>query len=727
VSLVLPQVDIIVPIYKNAELTKRCIESLYRWKQETPYRLILINDASPEPEINRLLNECNHENTIVLHNTTNLGFVGTVNKGLLLSNENDVVLLNSDTEVTSRWLDKMRACAYQDERIGTVTPFSNNATICSYPRFCKDNLIPVGYTPEALNTLFEEHFSGMYEDIPTAVGFCMYIKRQTIKEVGLFDVEHFGRGYGEENDFSRRAAKKNWRNVICLDTFVHHVGRASFGDDQIDLSKNAKKILDDLHPEYEGLIHKYITLNPLKKVRFTIDIARYLRAPKPSLLLITHNLGGGTERFVREMGAAWASQGYPTFIIRPYGEMLSFTSGDPNDEFELFFHVNKQYSLLVDWCKALGVCHVHINHLMGHVQQIWSLAEDIGVNYDVTIHDYYAICPLISLSGNDHHYCGEKGIEQCTTCLKQNRQAGVTEIISWRNHWEDLLIKARKIWVPSWDVAIRLKKYFHRIEFNVLPHPEKYSDQQVIVAKSAPAGNRIKVAALGALSKIKGAELLYKCAEDAKRRQLPIDYYLIGYTWRQVKPDPDIPIAITGPYQEEQLVTKLKDRKIDVVFFPNQCPETYSYTLSSALISGYPVVATNIGAVAERVKRDDVGWIIDTGATPEEINNEFLRILNNPQEYREKAENVLRVTFEREFPPIEEYYLGVSFSNIQKVVNFNITKLLEECVPKRNIKLKVLSWLLEHKHLPILRELNRVLNHKTKQKIKWYLKKTGII
>jgi GT2 family glycosyltransferase len=47
--------------------------------------------------------------------------------------ERDVVLLNSDTVVANDWLDRLLACADLESRIGTVTPFSNNATICSFP------------------------------------------------------------------------------------------------------------------------------------------------------------------------------------------------------------------------------------------------------------------------------------------------------------------------------------------------------------------------------------------------------------------------------------------------------------------------------------------------------------------------------------------------------------------------------------------------------------------
>ncbi len=45
-------------------------------------------------------------------------------------------------------------------------------------------------------------------ELPTGIGFCMAIKRTCISDIGGFNAAQFGLGYGEENDFCRRAAQK---------------------------------------------------------------------------------------------------------------------------------------------------------------------------------------------------------------------------------------------------------------------------------------------------------------------------------------------------------------------------------------------------------------------------------------------------------------------------------------------------------------------------------------
>ena len=84
---------------------------------------------------------------------------------------------------------------------------------------------------------------GRTVDLPTAVGFCMCIRRACLDQVGLFDAERFGRGYGEENDFCMRAAGAGWRNVLAGDVFVYHEGAVSFSGERLALTETAGKTL----------------------------------------------------------------------------------------------------------------------------------------------------------------------------------------------------------------------------------------------------------------------------------------------------------------------------------------------------------------------------------------------------------------------------------------------------------------------------------------------------
>ena len=144
-------VDVVVPVYNAAGDVRRCVESVLAHTTGA-YRLVLIDDASPDPGIAELFAEIAARRlpqVELLRNEHNLGFTGTANRGMQLSRR-DVVLLNSDTMVTRGWLDALRRCAAANPSFGTITPFSNNAEICSFPHFCHDNPWPcLLYTSDA--------------------------------------------------------------------------------------------------------------------------------------------------------------------------------------------------------------------------------------------------------------------------------------------------------------------------------------------------------------------------------------------------------------------------------------------------------------------------------------------------------------------------------------------------------------------------------------------------
>jgi hypothetical protein len=111
-------------------------------------------------------------------------------------------------------------------------------------------------------------------EIPTGVGFCLYLRRDCLEAVGPFDEQAFPRGYGEENDFCLRATKLGWRHLAATDTFVRHLGSRSFGDERHGLVTSALKTLEARHPGYRKLIDQFTILDPLAPMRQRLDIAR---------------------------------------------------------------------------------------------------------------------------------------------------------------------------------------------------------------------------------------------------------------------------------------------------------------------------------------------------------------------------------------------------------------------------------------------------------------------
>ena len=268
-------IDIIIPVYRNLELTRKCIESVLNANDPETGILFVINDASPEPALTAYCQELTNEQSVQLvEHDENRGFVRSVNAGIERTAERDVVILNSDTEVPPGWLTRLSAAAEQTPAAASITPFSNNATICSYPHFCADNALPDGLSLEEVDALFATANAGQVTEIPTGVGFCMYLRRAAIDDVGLFDATAFGRGYGEENDWCLRATEKGWKHLLATDVFVYHAGGASFGSEASDYQANALAVISERYPDYERQIAAFIEADPIEPARYAVDAER---------------------------------------------------------------------------------------------------------------------------------------------------------------------------------------------------------------------------------------------------------------------------------------------------------------------------------------------------------------------------------------------------------------------------------------------------------------------
>ncbi|WP_151702578.1 glycosyltransferase family 2 protein [Nitrincola alkalilacustris] len=268
-------IDVVIPVYRSLAATQRCIESVLSSRISSEVNVLVVDDASPEPELSAWCDRLSSEGKItLLRNEQNLGFVASVNRAMQQNTDRDVVLLNSDTQVSEGWLKRMQDAAASDPHIATVTPFSNNATICSYPLFCQSSGLPQGVSLAELDKLFAQANAGVYPDLPTGVGFCLYIRRVALDELGYFDEEAFGRGYGEETDFCMKASRAGWQNRLCADLFVYHEGAVSFGQDRDERIVHAEQIMQERYPEYRQQVSLFIDQDPLRTLRDKVDHLR---------------------------------------------------------------------------------------------------------------------------------------------------------------------------------------------------------------------------------------------------------------------------------------------------------------------------------------------------------------------------------------------------------------------------------------------------------------------
>jgi GT2 family glycosyltransferase len=285
-------VDIIVPVYGAAPDLERCLASVRAHTDLGENRLVIVLDGPQQPEVESALAALaglGDDRAQVIRLPDRRGFAAAINRGIAVSGR-DVILLNSDTQVTAGWVEKLRKAASSSPDVGTVTPFTSNGTICSLPHFLAENTVPAGHTVDSFAALVERVSERNYPRLPTGVGFCLYVRRRLFERVGPLDEARFPLGYGEETDLCRRASAAGFVHLLDDATYVWHRGRASFGPARASLVRRAETRMRQLHPDYPEAVAGFIRNDPIRPARERVLSAldpprRPDRAPAPRRVL----------------------------------------------------------------------------------------------------------------------------------------------------------------------------------------------------------------------------------------------------------------------------------------------------------------------------------------------------------------------------------------------------------------------------------------------------------
>ncbi|WP_279001221.1 glycosyltransferase [Thomasclavelia cocleata] len=647
--------DIIIPIYNALDCLKECVDSVIKNTDLSINGLILIDDKSPDKNVKVYLKELENKypdkNIDVLYNEKNLGFVGTVNRGMEYS-KRDVLLLNSDTEVPAKWLDNIKKCAYSDKNIATVTALSNNATLVSVPIGLQPNKIPEKFSFEDYAKIVADASFLEYPDLPTAHGFCMFIKRKVLDLVGFFDAEKFGRGYGEENDFSFRCMDYGYRNVVCDNVIVLHKESQSFSDDKTQLLKHNLETLHERYPVYSQKIDLWCREFPLKKICDNIYYNIELRNKKNILFLVhdfnnpTTNLGGTTIHCMDLINELRSK--YNFHVLFPSNGIYKVHSFFEKDEriislggvnaFSALSYYNNDYKIIVEKViKGLQINVLHVHHMIGHYFDVLDICKENHVKSIITLHDFYCLCPSINMLYNMDEYClnRDESRKDCKECL-HNKMRLVNNIIPiWQKRWSEFLVDFDLVITPSKSTKEIIEKIYNKIECTAIEHGIKTNK---VKSNLTSQNDNFNVAFVGVMAKHKGAKVVEYLIKHSNNKS--IKYHLFGTTEFKSLENSTSNYTNHGKYCREELPMLLKENHIHLVCNLSIWPETYSYTLTETISSGVPVMALDLGAVSERIKKYGFGWVINSSASNEEILNTVQSIYENHVDYQHKIDNL---------------------------------------------------------------------------------------
>ena len=631
---------LLMPVYRGLAQTKAALNSVLA-AAPAGAGIIVVDDCTPEPALARWLDRLAADKRITLHrHEQNRGFCAAVNTGLKATRGRDVLLLNADILLPPGAIETLAAVAYADAATGTVTPLSNEASICSYPQAAGSNPMPDARETARLNILAWAANGLERVEIPTAVGFCMFIRHDCLRATGHFRGEIFAQGYGEENDFSLRARHLGFRHMAAPGAFVAHEGGVSFRAAARGLMARNLRILSDLFAGYYDLVRAHEVADPLKPYRVRLDEARLLAGAKRqgAVLLISHSHGGGVARQVDAEMAQLRAAGLQPLLLTtqfpknprtPYPWPALLCAGEAREFPNLAFRLPDEMPRLLTLLRHLRVRRVSLHHMLGHHESVRGLAANLAVPQDIVVHDYASFCPRVNLLNRSDktsplRYCGEPAEAGCIACCKI-RDGGVLEhlpVPKLRARSAAEFAAAERVIVPSADAARRLHRHFPTLHPEIRPWEDDTDLPPLGPLRRNP---RLRVAVIGGIGPAKGFDLLLDCAADAKERHLPLDFIVIGGS-----ADDDRLLAsgifVTGPYREGEARKLIAALKPDFAFLPSIWPETWCFALGEAWRSGLRAVVFGLGAQGDRMQVVGRGMALPLGLPAQRIND----ILSGP-------------------------------------------------------------------------------------------------
>lgn len=606
-------VDIIVCVHNALADVSRCLDSVNAHTTH-PYNLIIVDDGS-DVETAHFLAEYAQKNSVtLLRSEQATGYTRAANRGLRASRGTFVVLLNSDTIVTQGWLDRMVSCAQTDPKIGIVGPLSNTASWQSIPRIEEDgdwaeNALPEGISVERMGKLVAEQSSRLYPDLPFLNGFCLMVNRRLIEEIGLFDEDGFGEGYGEEDDYALRARKAGWKLALADDAYIYHAQSKSYSNERRRmLSARAGKLLAAKHGQeiiQEGVefCHHNRVLDGIR-ARALAAIERdgcIRQGSKFSGMRILYILPitspGGGANVIRAESLVMKKMGVEVEYFNLQSNKEQFLNAYPNLEFPMIFGeiddipdiasnydaVIATYNPSVAWMR--GILQLNGRPVRGYYVQGYEplMYPPYSSDYDRAVKSYSLFPNLVRFTKTDwtQKMVYENTGERCSL-------VGVSFNLD--------LYRPRPRSEPEWPYRpIRISAMI-RPE---APYREPQKTMQLLKDISKTYGNRVEVYIFGTK------------ADNPDFLSLPIDF-----NWK-----------LFGVLTQERVANLLNQVDIFVDYSSHQA---MGLTALEAMSSGCAVVVPSNGGATSFARHEYNSMIVDTSEY-ENVLKGVKRLVENDQ------------------------------------------------------------------------------------------------
>ncbi len=630
------EVSIIILI-ENVKNLRKCISNIFQTSKR--FKVFLIDKYGEDENILEEFNQMDNIE-VIKKIYSHEEFINTLNR-ILKDSKNDVIFLKDNIKTFKKWILKLTIAAYSNDRIGIVSPISNYSNV---------SLVNVGNdekSSEFINNISMKEFN----ECPVPNDSCFFIKKDVFHEL-KFDANDDEKDW--LSNFFECALNKGWKSVLDDSTFVYY---------EFDETKNTQKDKYDFSTPYtlqNQPNSKFINSEAFQKTfqNFSIysneDLENNIKEKtKKKILFAMHN-GGGVEFTVKDIVNS-IKKDYDCFVLRsfktnmilykifqnefiPIKEFKLKYSWTPkmvySDEFtQIYFHIFINYNIDI----------LEIDHLLLHTLDLPAIAKKLNIPIILTLHDFYYICPTYFLLDENNKYCGGYCGNQPRNCSARVLWIDLpANIVEWKNKWQDYMKDLFEacdsiITATNFTKSMFLEHYNNLSEddITIIEHGRdliRYDNNYSVPTQHQP----IKILIPGVIGPHKGQDFIKELKKIDTENKFELHY--IGQVDDEMK---EIG-KYHGAYEREDFAKWVYKIKPSFIGIFSVCAETYSHTLTEAICSGVPVLASNLGALKTRIESQGGGWLIDINDV-EKTYHQILEISKNKEEYKNITQNLKNI------------------------------------------------------------------------------------
>lgn len=258
-------ISILLPVYNAPYHIRNLFRTLKRYTNIALLKELIIGDDASDELTQTVLKDIAQNTPFkvrIVRQEKNVGYLHNVNNLYQEATTDIVIILNTDTLVPEKWLERIKAAFENNDTAALATPFSTNATNLTILPREGQSWVDID---RCLSTL-----SPQYPNAHTAVGFCLAVRKSLLKEKNLLDTD-YKYGYWEETDLHYRVLSKGFRSIVIDNLLIYHArgsGSFSLKHDLSKVSDQNKMIFysrwGKIHTEHEINYHQTNPYNYVK-------------------------------------------------------------------------------------------------------------------------------------------------------------------------------------------------------------------------------------------------------------------------------------------------------------------------------------------------------------------------------------------------------------------------------------------------------------------------------